>query len=224
MPVREWPFEPLRFETLPPEEMQRRALAFYERMRRRRSVRAFSDRPVPRDVIGNALRTAGSAPSGANMQPWHFVAVADPVLKARIREAAEAEEKAFYGRRASEEWLEALEPLGTDARKPFLETAPWLIAVFLKKFTIDDAGVKHKNYYPAESVGIACGFLLAALHWSGLATLTHTPSPMKFLAEVLGRPRNERAYMLIVTGFPAADATVPVIDKHPLERIATFVE
>jgi iodotyrosine deiodinase len=208
MPVREWPFEPLRFETLPPEEMQRRALAFYERMRRRRSVRAFSDRPVPRDVIGNALRTAGSAPSGANMQPWHFVAVADPVLKARIREAAEAEEKAFYGRRASEEWLEAL----------------WLIAVFLKKFTIDDAGVKHKNYYPAESVGIACGFLLAALHWSGLATLTHTPSPMKFLAEVLGRPRNERAYMLIVTGFPAADATVPVIDKHPLERITTFVE
>lgn len=222
--MREWPFEPLAFDTFPETEMQRLALAFYERMRRRRTVREFSDRPVPRDIIENALRTAGSAPSGANMQPWHFVAVSDPALKKRIREAAEVEEKALYEHRASAEWLEALAPLGTNEHKPFLETAPWLIAVFLKKFTIDDAGVQRKNYYTSESVGIACGFLLAALHWSGLATLTHTPSPMKFLSEVLERPDHERAFMLIVTGYPAADATVPVIDKYPLERIATFRE
>ena len=220
--MRDWPFEPLAFETLPEQEMQQQALAFYERMRRRRSVREFSDRAVPRDIIENALRAAGSAPSGANMQPWHFVAVSDPGLKKRIREAAELEEKALYEHRASAEWLEAIAPLGTNEHKPFLETAPWLIAVFLKKFTIDDAGVQHKNYYTSESVGIACGFLLAALHWSGLATLTHTPSPMKFLGEVLERPDHERAFMLIVTGYPAEDAIVPVIGKYPLDRIATF--
>ncbi|MGD2130888.1 MAG: nitroreductase family protein [Lysobacterales bacterium] len=217
-----WPFENLDFEELPPEEMRRRARAFYERARRRRTVRDFSDRPVPREIIENTIRAAGSAPSGANMQPWHFVAVADAGLKRKIREAAEKEEQALYSHRASEEWLKALEPLGTDEHKPFLETAPWLIAVFLKKFTIDDEGVRHKNYYTAESVGIACGFLLAALHWSGLATLTHTPSPMKFLGEVLERPDHERAYILIVTGYPADGARVPAISKHRLEEIATF--
>ena len=221
--MQQWPFQPLEFETLPEDEMQRRALAFYQQISRRRSVREFADRAVPRDIIENAIRAAGSAPSGANMQPWHFVAVANPALKTRIRAAAEVEERALYQHRASEEWLQALAPLGTDEHKPFLETAPWLIAVFLKKFTTDGAGQRHKNYYTAESVGIACGFLLAALHWSGLATLTHTPSPMKFLSEVLDRPDSERPYILIVTGYPAEGATVPVIGKEPLKRIATFM-
>jgi iodotyrosine deiodinase len=216
-------FIPLEFESLPPEEMKNRALAFYEKIRRRRTVREFSDRPVPREVIESAIRAAGSAPSGANMQPWHFVAVSNPGIRAQIRAAAEVEEKALYEHRAGEEWLKALEPLGTDEHKPFLEVAPWLIAVFLKKFTIDADGNRLKNYYTAESVGIACGFLLAALHWSGLATLTHTPSPMKFLGEVLERPDYERAYMLIVTGYPADGVTVPAISKRPLDEIATFV-
>jgi nitroreductase len=220
----DWPFEPLDFEEIPPEEMQRRSIGFHETMRRRRTVRAFSDRPVPRLLIENAIRAAGTAPSGANMQPWHFVAVANPELKRRLRVAAEIEEKALYAHRASEEWLQALAPLGTDEHKPFLEIAPWLIAVFLKKFTVDDNGERRKNYYTAESVGIACGFLLAALHWSGLVTLTHTPSPMKFLGEVLERPDHERAFMLIVTGYPAADATVPVISRRPLEEILTVRE
>lgn len=217
-----WPFEPLDFQTLSTEEMQQSALAFYENIRRRRTVREFSDRAVPREIIENAIRAAGSAPSGANMQPWHFVAVSDSELKSRMRVAAEKEEKELYEHRASEEWLQALEPLGTDEHKPFLETAPWLITVFLKKFSFDDQGKRYKNYYTAESVGISCGFLLAALHWAGLATLTHTPSPMKFLNTILERPATERAYILIVTGFPAEDATVPVISKEPLENIATF--
>lgn len=220
----EWPFEPLAFKEKSPEEMQAAARAFYDHIRRRRTVRAFSTRPVPRDVIENALRAAGTAPSGANMQPWHFVVIGSPDLKQQIRRAAEREEKEFYQHRASAEWLKALEPLGTDERKPFLETAPWLIAVFLKKFTFDRDGRRFKNYYTAESVGIACGFLLAALHAAGLATLTHTPSPMKFLNRLLDRPATERPYMIIVTGYPAPDATVPVIGKEPLERIATFVE
>ena len=217
-----WPFEPLDFQTLSTEEMQQSALAFYENIRRRRTVREFSDRAVPQEIIENAIRAAGSAPSGANMQPWHFVAVSDSELKSRMRVAAEKEEKELYEHRASEEWLQALEPLGTDEHKPFLETAPWLITVFLKKFSFDDQGKRYKNYYTAESVGISCGFLLAALHWAGLATLTHTPSPMKFLNTILERPATERAYILIVTGFPAEDATVPVISKEPLENIATF--
>jgi iodotyrosine deiodinase len=196
--MQQWPFKPLEFAVLPEDEMQRRAQAFYQ-------------------------RAAGSAPSGANMQPWHFVAVADPALKTRIRAAAEVEERALYQHRASAEWLQALAPLGTNEHKPFLETAPWLIAVFLKKFTTDAAGRRHKHYYTAESVGIACGFLLAALHWSGLATLTHTPSPMKFLGEVLDRPDSERPFILVVTGYPAEGATVPVIGKEPLDRIATFM-
>jgi len=217
-----WPFEPLDFQTLSTEEMQQSSLAFYEKIRRRRTVREFSDRPVPRDIIENAIRAAGAAPSGANMQPWHFVAVSNPELKSSIRVAAEKEEKELYEHRASEEWLKALEPLGTNEHKPFLETAPWLIAVFLKKFSFDEQGKRYKNYYTAESVGISCGFLLAALHWAGLATLTHTPSPMKFLNTILERPATERAYLLIVTGFPAEDATVPVISKEPLENVATF--
>lgn len=218
------PHIPLDFEARGEEEMRRRALAFFEEIRRRRTVRDFSDRPVPREVIENCLRAAGAAPSGANMQPWHFVAVSEPGLKARIREAAEIEERAFYERRASEEWLQALKPLGTDANKPFLETAPWLIAVFLKKFSFDAEGRKLKNYYTAESVGIACGFLLAALHHAGLATLTHTPSPMKFLGDILQRPKTERAYLLIVAGYPAAGAAVPAISREPLDHISTFIE
>jgi nitroreductase len=202
--------------------MARAAQGFYEHIRKRRSVREYSDRPVPREIIKNALRAAGTAPSGANMQPWHFVVVGDPELKSKIRVAAELEEKEFYEHRASEEWLRALEPLGTNETKPFLENAPWLIAVFLKKFSFDGQGKRLKNYYTAESVGIACGFLLGALHWAGLVTLTHTPSPMKFLNELLERPSDERPYMLIVTGYPADDAMVPVIGKEPLERIATF--
>ncbi len=220
--MKEWPFEPLQFSGLPEEEMHRRALAFYEHIKQRRTVREYSDKPVPRDIIENAIRAAGTAPSGANMQPWHFVAVSNPEIKTRIREAAEIEERELYSHRAGDEWLKALEPLGTNEHKPFLETAPWLIAVFLKKFTIGADGKQLKNYYTAESVGIACGFLLAALHNAGLVTLTHTPSPMGFLSEVLERPKHERAYILIVSGYPADDARVPSITKRPLEEIATF--
>ena len=220
----DWPFEPLVFNELTPEQMQQAATAFYEQIRQRRTVREFSDRPVPREIIENALKAAGTAPSGANMQPWHFVVVSNADIKHKIRVAAEAEEKEFYEHRASAEWLKALEPLGTDDQKEFLEKAPWLIAVFLKKFTFDEDGNRFKNYYTTESVGIASGFLLTALHWAGLATLTHTPSPMKFLNSLLGRPKEERAYMLIVTGYPENDAKVPVIGKQPLEKIATFRE
>lgn len=220
----DWPFEPLAFQEKSPDEMKAAAARFYEEIRRRRTVRDFSDRPVSREVIENALRAAGTAPSGANMQPWHFVVVGDPDLKRRIREAAEREEKEFYEHRASKEWLEALEPLGTNEHKPFLETAPWQIAVFLKKFTFNAEGKRFKNYYTAESVGIACGFLLTALHTAGLATLTHTPSPMKFLNKLLERPKTERPYMLIVTGYPASGAKVPVIGKMAIEKLATFIE
>ncbi len=207
----------------PPEEMERRARGFYQELKRRRSVRDFSDRPVPRPVIEACLAAAGTAPSGANMQPWHFVAVSDPEIKGRIRAAAEAEERAFYQGRASDEWLEALAPLGTDADKPFLETAPYLIVVFQQNYGLDAEGRRVKHYYVQESAGIATGFLIAALHHAGLATLTHTPSPMKFLREVLGRPVNERATMILVTGYPAADAKVPAITKKPIDEIATFV-
>ena len=219
-----WPFEPLDFNLKSDDEMEIAAERFYSEIRCRRTVRDFSDRPVSRRIIENALRAAGTAPSGANMQPWHFVVVGNPQLKSKIRVAAEHEEQEFYQHRASEEWLKALEPLGTNDQKPFLEMAPWLIAVFLKKFTFDSEGNRLKNYYTAESVGIACGFLLAALHNAGLATLTHTPSPMKFLNQLLDRPVTERPYMLIVTGFPSSDAKVPVIGKEPLENIATFKE
>ncbi|MEM7469687.1 MAG: nitroreductase family protein [Pseudomonadota bacterium] len=195
---------------------------YCESMSRRRTVRDFSDRPIPEGIIADAVCAAGSAPSGANMQPWHFVVIQDSETKSKIRSAAEAEEREFYEHRASEEWLNALSPLGTDANKPFLEVAPTLIAVFLKKFTFDENGEKHKNYYTAESVGIATGLLISALHLSGLATLTHTPSPMKFLNEILDRPKDERPYLLLVCGYPADDAKVPDIDRLPLEEISTW--
>ncbi len=205
-------------------EMQRRAAEFYADLRRRRTVRDFSDRPVPRDIIENCLRAAGTAPSGANQQPWHFVVVSDPAIKRQIRRAAEAEERAFYEERAPDEWLEALAPLGTDATKPFLESAPYLIVIFAQNYGLRPAGHKIKHYYVSESVGIATGMLIAAVHNAGLVSLTHTPSPMGFLGEILNRPPNERAFLVLVVGYPAEEATVPVIPKKSLEEIATFVE
>ena len=216
-------FQPLQFERLSEAEMCRRGRDFYVRMRDRRSVRDFSSAPVPRAVIEDAIRTAGSAPSGANMQPWHFAVVESTEIKRQIRLAAEEEEREFYQRRASAEWLNALEPLGTDASKPFLETAPCLIVIFLKKFSSSEAGEKLKNYYTAESVGIATGMLIAALHNAGVATLTHTPSPMKFLNEILGRPATEKPYMILVAGLPAEGAQVPALEKKPLDEIAEFL-
>ncbi len=216
-------FIPLQFAELPPEEMARRARAFYEDIRRRRTVREFSDRPVAQEIIEDCLRAAGTAPNGANMQPWHFVVVRDPAVKARIRVAAEEEERVFYETRAPQEWLEALAPLGTDWHKPFLETAPYLIVVMAQSYSRLPSGGKVKNYYVQESVGIAVGFLIAALHQAGLATLTHTPSPMGFLNEILGRPDNERPYLVLVAGYPAENAQVPDIDKKPLDDIATFI-
>lgn len=215
-------FEPLAFQHFPAEETARRAAAFRAEFSRRRTVRHFSDRPVPRPVIEDCLRAAGTAPSGANLQPWHFVAVADPELKARIRRAAEDEEREFYARRAPPEWLDALAPLGTDANKPFLEVAPYLIAVFVQPHGLTATGRPFKHYYAQESVGIATGFLIAALHHAGLATLTHTPSPMGFLTELLDRPPHERPFLLLVVGYPADDAMVPTIAKKPLAEIATF--
>jgi nitroreductase len=187
-------------------------------------VRDFSEQPVARELIEHCLRAAGSAPSGANQQPWRFVAVADPHLKQQIRKAAEAEERDFYNHRAPDEWLQALAPLGTDANKPFLETAPWLIGVFYERFGLDSAGRKSKRYYPHESVGIATGLLIAALHRAGLATLTHTPSPMGFLNALLGRPANEMPYLLLVVGHPSANCTVPAITRLALEQYASFIE
>ena len=205
----------------PPEAMLARARAMREELQQRRTVRHFSDRPVAREVIEEAIRAAGTAPSGANRQPWHFVAVGDPELKRRIREAAEVEERTFYAT-APAEWLAALAHLGTDEHKPYLEIAPWLIAVFAERHGVDAQGERQANYYVQESVGIACGMLITALHHAGLATLTHTPSPMAFLGELLERPSRERAVMLVVAGHPAAGAQVPVITKKPLHEIATF--
>lgn len=205
------------------EESVTRAQAFLEQVRTRRSVRHFSDRTVPRAVIEAALAAAGSAPSGANLQPWRFVAVGDPKTKRWIREAAEAEEREFYERRAPEDWLQVLAELGTDAEKPFLETAPWLIAIFsLRQVTLPD-GRTTKSYYPLESIGIATGVLITALHQAGLATLTHTPSPMRFLNDVLNRPPEEKPFLLLVVGHPAADARVPDFQRKSLGEIATFV-
>lgn len=217
-------------EPLPPlparddAAMAARAADFYERIRSRRSVRHFSSEPVPRAVIEDCIRAAGTAPNGANKQPWTFVAVSDPAIKRAIREAAEEEERAFYEGRASDEWLEALAPLGTDADKPFLEAAPTLIVVFQQVHGLGPEGEQIKHYYVGESVGIAVGFLIAALHHAGLATLTHTPSPMAFLREVLGRPPHERASMIVVVGHPAGGARVPRITKKPLNEIAVFRE
>jgi nitroreductase len=200
-----------------------RARDFQALMQRRRTVRDFDPRPVPREVIEACLAAAGSAPSGANQQPWHFVAVGDPAVKRRIRVAAEAEEREFYERRAPAEWLEALKPIGTDWQKPFLETAPWLIAIFVQKWGRAADGSKVKHYYPSESAGIATGILITALHQAGLATLTHTPSPMGFLNEILGRPADaERPFLLLVAGHAAPDARVPAIERKPLEQIASW--
>ena len=216
-------FIPLDFSAQEEAAMQQQASAFYQLMSKRRSVRDFSSRPVPASVLEDAILAAGTAPSGANMQPWHFVVVQDAEVKQKIREAAEIEERELYENRASEEWLDALAPLGTDANKPFLETAPALIAIFLKKVTIDEQGEKHKNYYTSESVGIATGVLITALHNAGLATLTHTPSPMKFLSQILERPSHERPFLLLVTGYPAEGTRVPDIERLPLDKIATFL-
>ena len=206
-----------------PEDMLARARDFAAEMARRRTVREFSPRAVERAVIEHCLRAAGTAPSGANQQPWRFVAVADAAVKRRIRVAAEAEEREFYAHRAPAEWLSALAPLGTDADKPFLEVAPWLIGVFYERYGVDADGTRAKRYYPQESVGIACGMLLAALHHAGLATLTHTPSPMGFLNDILGRPKNEMPYLLLVVGYPAANCRVPDIQRLPLDRYAAFL-
>jgi nitroreductase len=203
--------------------MQRRAAEFRAELQRRRTVRQFSDRAVPRSVIADCLLAAGTAPSGANLQPWRFVVVSDPERKHRIREAAEQEEREFYHRRAPQEWLDALAPLGTDEHKPFLEVAPHLIVVFALTHSRLADGRQVKNYYVNESVGIATGMLITALHSAGLATLTHTPSPMRFLNQVLERPKSERPFLILVTGYPAADAVVPKITKKSLEEIATFI-
>jgi nitroreductase len=211
------------YREYPPEEMKRRAAEFAADLRRRRTVRQYSDRAVPREVLEDCLRAAGSAPSGANMQPWHFVLVSDPEVKRRIREGAEKEEREFYARRAPQEWLDALAPLGTDDRKPFLEEAPYLIVVFVKRYGVTPEGKKFKHYYAQESVGIATGLLIAAVHNAGLASLTHTPSPMGFLNEVLGRPEEERPFLTLVVGYPASDAVVPSIEKKRLEEIVTSV-
>jgi nitroreductase len=212
------------YEEFPPAEMLERARRFADQMQRRRTVRDFSRRPVSRALIEECLRAAGTAPSGANQQPWHFVAVSDPEAKRRIREAAEAEEREFYAHRAPPDWLEALAPLGTDASKPFLEVAPWLIAVFIRRFERLPDGRKRKHYYTDESVGLATGLLVAALHHAGLVSLTHTPSPMKFLNDVLGRPKDlERPFLLLVTGYPAPGALVPDISRKPLAEYTSFV-
>ena len=221
-------FRPLDFERLPPEEMLARSRAFLARMRQRRTVRDFSPEPVPFELIANAVATAGSAPSGANQQPWTFVVISDPAVKHRIREAAEAEEKESYARRMSAEWLEALAPLGTDWRKPHLEDAPYLIVVFRQAYGLQpdpDGGAprKIKHYYTEESVGIAVGMLLASLHEAGLATLTHTPNPMQFLCDLLQRPDNERPFVVIPVGYPASDARVPDIDRKPLDTIIVHI-
>lgn len=205
------------------EELKLRSAEVYADIKRRRTIRDFADRPVPIQVIENCLRTAGTAPSGANMQPWHFVVVSDPVVKRQIREAAEKEEREFYSQRAPQEWLDALAPLGTDAHKPFIETAPYLIIIFVENYGVLPDGRTVKHYYATESVGIATGFLITALHQVGLATLTHTPSPMGFLNEILGRPSNERPFLNLIVGYPAENAVVPRITKRPLEDIATFV-
>ena len=215
-------FIPLSFTEFPPDEMLARARSIRDELRRRRSVRDFSERPVDRDVIAACIEAAGTAPNGANLQPWHFAVVNAPGIKRRIREAAEAEEREFYERRAPEDWLEVLRPLGTDANKPFLETAPYLIAIFEQKWHDNEKGERVKHYYPTESVGIATGMLITALHHAGLATLTHTPSPMKFLNEILERPTSERPFLLLVVGYPAESATVPDITKKTLEEIASW--
>ena len=212
------------YQRLPVEQMRERAKEFAENLARRRTLRDFSSEAVPKSVLEDALRAAASAPSGANRQPWHFAVVSDPVTKRAIREAAEAEERAFYSERASSQWLADLEELGTTADKPFLEAAPYLIVIFAQRFEQLPDGSRHKNYYVSESVGIATGMLISALHRAGLGTLTHTPSPMGFLREVLHRPRSERPFLILVTGYPQAGAEVPDIDRKPLAEVVSWIE
>ena len=207
------------------DEVLERGRAFYAELDQRRSVRFFSDEPVPREAIELAIRTASTAPSGAHRQPWTFVAVNDPTIQRQIREAAEAEEyESYLGGRMPPEWLEALAPLGTNWEKPFLEIAPWLVVVFEELYGFDDEGNKRKNYYPKESVGIACGLFIAAIHRMGLSTLTHTPSPMAFLSKILGRPANEKPFVLLPVGYAAKDAVVPDLQRKPLEKVSVFFE
>lgn len=216
-------FVPLAsYQEYSPAEMRQRAAEFYSEIKRRRTVRDFSARPVEREVIEDCLRVAGTAPSGANLQPWRFVVVSDAARKRQIREAAEVEEEAFYREKAPAEWLAALAPLGTSWQKPFLESAPYLIAIFAQSYGVLPDGQRVKHYYATESVGIATGFLIAALHHAGLATLTHTPSPMGFLNAILERPANERPFLLLVVGYPSEDAQVPAIGRKELGEIATF--
>ncbi|MBN2304054.1 MAG: nitroreductase family protein [Anaerolineae bacterium] len=212
-----------QYHEYPPDTMRQRAAGFLADMQRRRSVRDFSDRPVPRDVIENCIRAAGTAPSGANKQPWFFVAVSDPAVKRQIREAAEAEEREFYARRAPQDWLDDLQHLGTDWQKPFLETAPTLIVIFAQRYGLLPDGRKTKHYYVPESVGITTGMLITAVHHAGLVSLTHTPSPMDFLTRILKRPDNERPFLILVVGYPAEGVQVPDIGKKPLDEIATFI-
>jgi iodotyrosine deiodinase len=214
------------FVVLPEAEMQGRAMAFHALMARRHSCRDFAATPVPQAVIADCIRAAGTAPSGANHQPWHFAAINSPELKAQVRAAAEAGERGFYDEgKAPADWRQALAPLGTDASKPYLETAPWLIAIFAQRRGGPRAGDMAKNYYINESVGIATGMLITALHQAGLATLTHTPNPMNFLNRICGRPADEKPWLLLVAGHPAASATIPVhaLIKKPLDAIASFL-
>lgn len=215
--------EPLRFEPRDIETVSAQAQRFNEDMTARRTVRDYSSKPVPREIIETCIATAGTAPSGANQQPWHFVAISDPEIKRQIRIAAEEEERAFYAGRAGEEWLDALAHLGTDDNKPFLEEAPWLIAIFAKRWGEDEAGNRIKHYYVPESVGIASGFLISAFHMAGLASLTHTPAPMKFLNQICGRPESEKPVILLVVGYPADDAQVPKIGKYPVKNISSWI-
>ena len=205
------------------DEMKKRAADFYANVKRRRTIREFSNRPIPQEIIEHCLLAAGTAPNGANKQPWHFVAVSDPEVKKKIRIAAEEEEHEFYNRRAPQDWLDDLKKFRTTENKPFLETAPYLIGIFAQSYGLDENANKDKHYYVKESVGIATGILITALHESGLATLTHTPSPMGFLNKVMGRPENEKAFLLLVVGYPEKGVEVPVITKKPLHKIATFI-
>ena len=214
------------YERLSEAEMEQRASDIYAGLKQRRTIRDFSADPVPRSLIETCIRAAGTAPSGANHQPWHFVAISDPVIKKKIRIAAEEEERAFYAEKASPEWLDALAPLGTDDEKPFLETAPWLIAVFAQRRGGVNAGDDKKNYYVTESVGLATGMLITALHSAGLGTLTHTPAPMGFLTDICERPKTEKPFVLMVVGYPAKDAKVPAhaLIKKDLAEISTFMD
>lgn len=222
--MEKYPFKPYRdYVEYPVTEMKHKAAEFYEQMKRRRTIREFSDRDIPREIIENCIRAAGTAPSGANMQPWHFVVVSDPEIKKKIRAAAEEVEKDFYTRRAPDYWLEALAPLGTDENKPYLEKAPYVIVIFSERYSVDPEGNRHNHYYLAESVGIATGMLITALHTAGLATLTHTPHPMAFLRDLLGRPKSNVPFMVLVAGYPAENVRVPDIGKKSLDEIADFI-